>query len=453
MEKDKLKKIIKTATEIDKLGSFAIAQEFSNVSDKIDKVGNSVETIKAELSEELKKKLDEELVYEVDEEKIVSSVLEKIPTPKNGKHGAKGKDGKNYVLTEIDKLEIAEKIEVPVVEKVIEKTETIIEKPIEKDVSGEYIVDKINELPTSSDDYKIDAKHIKNLPKIVEEVGRGWGGGSQSSQSVNLSGYVPYTGATQDLNLGHFYLESDGIKAHDSAGGFIKSNNGTTIAQYGAGGGANWTFADGVNYTSATADTLAYFNGSKTLSSVTNGTGVSLSGGVLSVTGLLPTYFAINSINALTMSSDVKDWDTETNSIVYVTPESGGYILSGVVSPTQTTSYPFLFISNISEVNNFIISHNDSNSVTENRFYLPGATSITINPFEGAIFNYDNDTKVWRFLAKTGGLVNDGDYGDVTVSGSGTVMTVDNVSSTAISGQIQPANHNYGIVYAQICGY
>ena len=72
---------------------------------------------------------------------------------------AKGKDGKNYVLTEIDKLEIAEKIEVPVVEKVIEKTETIIEKPIEKDVSGEYIVDKINELPTSSDDYKIDAKH------------------------------------------------------------------------------------------------------------------------------------------------------------------------------------------------------------------------------------------------------------------------------------------------------
>ena len=72
MEKDKLKKIIKTATEIDKLGSFAIAQEFSNVSDKIDKVGNSVETIKAELSEELKKKLDEELVYEVDEEKTVS---------------------------------------------------------------------------------------------------------------------------------------------------------------------------------------------------------------------------------------------------------------------------------------------------------------------------------------------------------------------------------------------
>jgi hypothetical protein len=33
------------------------------------------------------------------------------------------------------------------------------------DPSGEEIVDKINALPTNDDKLKIDAKHIKNLPK------------------------------------------------------------------------------------------------------------------------------------------------------------------------------------------------------------------------------------------------------------------------------------------------
>ena len=82
------------------------------------------------------------------------------------------KDWKDYILTSKDKKEIADSIKVPVVEKIIEKTETIIEKPIVtneiKEVAmyelWEQIVEKINSLPIDDDEYKIDASHIKNLP-------------------------------------------------------------------------------------------------------------------------------------------------------------------------------------------------------------------------------------------------------------------------------------------------
>jgi len=53
------------------------------------------------------------------------------PGPKGEKGDTgKGKDGKDYVLTEKDKKEIAKKIQVPVVEKIVEKVEVIKEQPI-----------------------------------------------------------------------------------------------------------------------------------------------------------------------------------------------------------------------------------------------------------------------------------------------------------------------------------
>ena len=77
---------------------------------QIDEVSNKIDDV----TEELKKKLDEELHYEIDPEAI---------------RGFPGKDGENYILTPADKAEIASKITVPIVEKVIEKTETIREIP------------------------------------------------------------------------------------------------------------------------------------------------------------------------------------------------------------------------------------------------------------------------------------------------------------------------------------
>jgi hypothetical protein len=64
-----------------------------------------------------------------------------------------GKDGKNYILTNLDRKRIAREIEVPVVEKIVEKTEVIREQPIVKEIAvtdnGEQIITKINEDETS----------------------------------------------------------------------------------------------------------------------------------------------------------------------------------------------------------------------------------------------------------------------------------------------------------------
>ena len=109
------------------------------------------------------------LIIETDEWEFIDTW--KV-TGENGKDGKDWKNGNNYILTNRDKEEIAREITVPIVEKVIERTEVIKEQPIItneiKEVAmyedWEQIVKKINDLELD-DDKKIDAKHIKNLPE------------------------------------------------------------------------------------------------------------------------------------------------------------------------------------------------------------------------------------------------------------------------------------------------
>jgi hypothetical protein len=88
--------------------------------------------------------------------------------------------------------------------------------------------------------------------QIFEDTGTAWtliadaGGGS----------FVPYTGATADVNLGSFDLTADigifnQVKAVGSGGLSINANSGTQIALLGAGGGANITFYGGLSGTTA----------------------------------------------------------------------------------------------------------------------------------------------------------------------------------------------------------
>ena len=95
----------------------------------------------------------------------------------------------------------------------------------------------------------------------------------------DLSGLVPYTGATANLDLGTFDLTTDIInlnqlKAIGSGGLNIYSNSGTHIALLGGGGGAGTTFYGGIIGTSASFTTSG---GSDTFSiNHSSGSGIAL---------------------------------------------------------------------------------------------------------------------------------------------------------------------------------
>ena len=105
-------------------------------------------------------------------------ILEKIKG-KDGNDGLPGEDGKDYLLTTKDKKEIAKAITVPIVEKVIEKTEVVRELPmvlkevtqqtVENPVTGEEIVKKVNALDIEPE-LQIDIEHIKGWKDIKDRV-------------------------------------------------------------------------------------------------------------------------------------------------------------------------------------------------------------------------------------------------------------------------------------------
>lgn len=138
-------------------------------------------------------------------EELTSIIKPLIPAPIHGKNG------KDYVLTNKDKEIIANLIKVPVVKKVIEKTERIVEKPftIDKTVRevvevakyelGEDIVKKINDLKKAV--FPIDS--IIGLSEALSRRPSSGGGISSLRQLTD----VDYSGLSQD-SQGRYILGS-----------------------------------------------------------------------------------------------------------------------------------------------------------------------------------------------------------------------------------------------------
>lgn len=95
----------------------------------------------------------------------------------------------------------------------------------------------------------------------------------------SLTGFVPYTGATANVDLGTFDLTTDIVNANDikaltSAGLDIYSNSGTHIALMGGGGGAGTTFYGGIV---GTTGSFASSGGSDTFAiNHSSGSGIAL---------------------------------------------------------------------------------------------------------------------------------------------------------------------------------
>ena len=241
MDKDKkveqLKKVLTKASKLEEGKEIALAQEFISIDEKV----TDIDTKLNDLSEGLKKKLEEELVYEVDEQKIVKSVLSQVEIPEP----IKGEDGKDYILTDKDKKDIASSIKVPTVEKVIEKTEVIRETPIitneVKEVAipetGEEIVDKINALPLE-DENKIDFSHIKNVPKFKNGNYYGGSGIKEIIAGTNIT--------VDNSNLGYPVI--------NATGGSSVSFGTTTQIPYMNAGGTDFLYSPSFTFNGSTLD-------------------------------------------------------------------------------------------------------------------------------------------------------------------------------------------------------
>jgi len=113
-------------------------------------------------------------------------------TPKLGTDYQLPENGKDYILTDEDKKEIAKKIKVPIVEKIIEKTETIKEQPIitneVKEVAvaetAEQIVQKLQAIKQAW----LELSQIKGLQELINESGANFLNQAKSLVPRSLSG-------------------------------------------------------------------------------------------------------------------------------------------------------------------------------------------------------------------------------------------------------------------------
>lgn len=248
----------------------------------------------------------------------------KIQNGKDGKTPIKNVDyfdGEDGISP--DPLVVANEASKIVLEEVKKEIPTLSQLEERIPELGEPIVEAINELPTDDDELKIDASHIKNLPKQHQSYG---GGGVRNLYQLNdvnvptptdgqalvydstnqrweaetiASGLTidsttitsgtdtrvlfddngvvgedanfTWNKTTKVLTLGASSLDArlvtHAIKSDASDGLLIEANNGTDVGLLGTGNTANATWYGNHNFDTATANTVAIFGASKTLSS------------------------------------------------------------------------------------------------------------------------------------------------------------------------------------------
>lgn len=294
-QQNKLEKII-SAVEA---GDVGIAKLLFELEDRFDKKFEeelpNVYNILAKLKGD---KGDNYVITDEDKKEIVSEILGSISIDKIA----------SMASDKIDEERIAKKaskyIKPVIVDKVIEKTETIVEQPIhyetikeitnnvENEDTGEQIVEKINSQDTLIKAEKVEGlkdvrKNIKELQERPATIIQGVGGGASGVRDIrggtnitvtkvneiytidstgggggtpggsdtqlqynNAGAFGGITGATTNGTAVTFATDgliANNLKAATSAGFLLESNSGTDVALFGAGGGAGTTFYGGVN--------------------------------------------------------------------------------------------------------------------------------------------------------------------------------------------------------------
>jgi hypothetical protein len=186
---------------------------------------------------------------------------------------------------------------------------------------------------------------------------------------ANPADVVPYTGATGNVDLGIHSLIATQVKASSSAGLSLNSNNGTQVANLGAGGGANITFYGGLTGTTAT-----FTNAGSGI-----GLGVTLSGSTgdgIKITHSAGRAFNIQSsgsgygvlINNETASTSAPFTIQKQGSAVVTFTDAGVLTLSGALNATAgnfsgdvtlTGGNPRLYLTDSDNNPDYFISNTD----------------------------------------------------------------------------------------------
>lgn len=188
-------------------GALEVARQLFELEDRLEStlegVRDEIGLIRTTLAPSLKDVLDQIKGRDGEtptDERLVSLIKPLIPVVK---------DGKDYVLTDKDRRAIANAIKVPVVEKVVERTEVVRELPTVTEVTKEVVREVAvsdtaaqvrDKLESLEGEDRIDAKAVKNLPQATKEVIRMMGGGNvevfDGNAKVGSSQRIKFTGAT-----------------------------------------------------------------------------------------------------------------------------------------------------------------------------------------------------------------------------------------------------------------
>ncbi len=138
------------------------------------------------------------LIHKPTKEALISIIKPLIPDPIQGDQGEPGRD---YVLTQKDKQDIADTIDVPIVDKIIEKTE-VIKHVAEKDTPVE-IVSKLESLKGEE---RLSAEAVKGLDDFVKRkaggvIAKNYRTGVQDIFSTDLSIAISKKRGGYDLSV------------------------------------------------------------------------------------------------------------------------------------------------------------------------------------------------------------------------------------------------------------
>jgi len=404
LDPKKIKKLQKIAKIIDE-GDIAIAESILELEEKFE------ETV-----EKLENKIPD-----------YKSILESVKgidgadgiTPVKGKDYFDGEDGTDYILTEKDKKDIAKRIVVPVVEKIIEK-ETIREVPIVTNNTTTEIVEvavlDVDALPQYGEQYrdglellteeedKLKQSAIQNLPKDLEEIRdsirKRTGGGSTGIKEIVAGSNI----TVDNTNLGYPVISSTG-----GGGGHTIEDEGTPLTQR-----TNLNFVGaGVTITDdagndATKVTITSGGGSGTVTEVS-----SANADIGVATGTTTPVLTLNSATTPTASTIVKrDANTNifaNNSFLNTTStvSAGGTTVLTVASShnqyltgSSAQTYQLPDATTLALSQTFTFNNNSSQSLTVTN---AGAVSQYVIPAGGAVqcfvTNIGSANGIWDFHA------------------------------------------------------